>query len=448
MCALQTKSNAHAFPFYLDINSAYRNRLLYPDVGNFVLEVNTNFANTPTTAQDPILLSFPYETNQCQGGSTTTQIALSVSSKNIIDYYKNSYLQLGTEFRQITSYDPTTQFATVSTPFSAAPPALTTYTIRYELPVTLAGGNYFDTTPFSAVNNNTIVLGPFTTPNVTQYTNMWVFVPGSSPPTSYEWKRLEGFFTGIVDITITNPGAGYATAPQVVITGDGQGAIATAIVAAGQVVGITIVSPGVGYTFANITFVGGGGLGATATATIGTLGMVAGVFNSPILAGSQYQILRFSYNNVVPLNFQKTNVYSNASIVQIKLVNLMLPNLPVNGSYFGTLQNYPFVYVCIYPEGQQSYSSVLITNAPSTIREKAVFKVPITYLQNNSFLTLSNTSMTQNISLKENDSLRIMILLPNGQPLDFVQLDSRVYPVPSDPFQQVSVYFELTHLGA
>jgi hypothetical protein len=73
--------------------------------------------------------------------------------------------------------------------------------------------------------------------------------------------------------TVTNPGAGYTSAPQVQITGGGgSGATGTAYVANGQVIAVTI-SEGTGYTSApNITLVGGGGAGATAVASFTSTG--------------------------------------------------------------------------------------------------------------------------------------------------------------------------------
>jgi hypothetical protein len=67
-------------------------------------------------------------------------------------------------------------------------------------------------------------------------------------------------------IRVTAGGSAYASAPGVVIDGDGTGAVATATVSGGAVVGITVTNVGSGYTFANISFSGGGGNGATARA--------------------------------------------------------------------------------------------------------------------------------------------------------------------------------------
>ena len=79
---------------YLDIDSGRRNRFSYPKIGDFVVDVNGIYRNTPATALDPIVLAFPYETNLLSGGSTFTQIALSVAASNIVNFYRNSYIEI------------------------------------------------------------------------------------------------------------------------------------------------------------------------------------------------------------------------------------------------------------------------------------------------------------------------------------------------------------------
>jgi hypothetical protein len=79
---------------YIHIDSGYRDRLTYPNIGDFVVETNAYTLNGPATAKDPILLAFPYESNQLSGGSTTTQITLSVTSSNILNFYRDSYLEI------------------------------------------------------------------------------------------------------------------------------------------------------------------------------------------------------------------------------------------------------------------------------------------------------------------------------------------------------------------
>jgi phage tail sheath protein FI len=80
--------------------------------------------------------------------------------------------------------------------------------------------------------------------------------------------------TGIASIAVGGTGgAGYTSAPDVAITGDGHGAKATAVInsSTGKVTAIKVDNPGVGYTTATVTLTGGGATTqATATATIGT----------------------------------------------------------------------------------------------------------------------------------------------------------------------------------
>lgn len=73
----------------------------------------------------------------------------------------------------------------------------------------------------------------------------------------------------IDSVNITNSGSGYATAPTVVVNGDGAGAVVTATVTGGEVTNLVITNSGEGYSFAYLTFSGGGGTGASASVTLG-----------------------------------------------------------------------------------------------------------------------------------------------------------------------------------
>nr|WP_256218678.1 phage tail tube protein [Pseudomonas sp. NBRC 111130] len=76
---------------------------------------------------------------------------------------------------------------------------------------------------------------------------------------------------GSIDqITVSNGGSGYTSAPTVTLTGGGgSGATAVAVLDDDAVVAINITNPGFGYTGTpSVTFTGGSGTGAAATATI------------------------------------------------------------------------------------------------------------------------------------------------------------------------------------
>ena len=110
---------------YIDIDSTYRDRITYPKVGNFALPVNTEIKNSPLTAYDPVLLSFPYETDRTSGLSTTTAIVLSTQSSSIVNFYVGDTINIGADFSVVTAYNATTNIATISPAFSVAPPNLT-----------------------------------------------------------------------------------------------------------------------------------------------------------------------------------------------------------------------------------------------------------------------------------------------------------------------------------
>lgn len=371
---------------YIDIDSARRNRISYPLIGNFVLNVNTNIKNTPVSAEDPVVLAFPYETNQLSGGSTITQIALSVTSSNIVNYYRNSYIEINGNYRRIISYDNTVQIAVVFPAFAVAYPALTRYSIRKELPIELAAGVYQEALPVNTATNE-FTPGPLALakagPTGLGLQNLYVFVAGATPPTSYQWGRLDrilvgGVWTGSYKVFPTNPGGVYPA----------------------------------------------------------------------LLAGTIYEIMRFSYDNVVPLRYLGTENINNPTAETVRLVNIVVPNNKITPSY-GTLQNWPYLYVSVYSEKGSTYSNqVIISNNPASNR--CLFKVPVSFLPNTSWLTLSLSAMNQNITFRENDALHITIFLPNGDVLDFEPFNQYTffqgagYPIESDPTTQINVTLEIS----
>lgn len=383
---------------YVDISSQYRNRKSYPQVSDFVVELSTSYRNTPYLADDPIIKAFPYETNLTSGGSTFTQIALAVVSKNIVNYYRNSWLNIGSEFRYIVDYDNVTKVATVAPGFSAAPPALTLYTIRKELPIELAPTVFQDVTAGAAAATNQFVLGAVTG-NASQYIGNYIFLPGGSAPGSYQWRLI-------------------------INSGD---RLTPPLAANIAILDRPFYAP----------------VGAPPVPTPVAIG-----------AGVLYEIQRFSYNNVIPLRYFGTEVGTNNPVcTTIALNGLLMPNLRVLNGYGGTLQSYPHLYLAVYSEKGGTYQYPLITNGQ--VSPKALFKCPVTYYNDNQFLALINSNMRQNVSFRENDDLHIIVYLPNGEILQFEPAPTDVFyndpgyggelfPIEPDPLRQVSLTLEVT----
>lgn len=94
-----------------------------------------------------------------------------------------------------------------------------------------------------------------------------------SDDTSDQWDIQQAAVDGAIHrIKVTSGGAGYVSAPTVVISGDGTGANATAVLSGDAVSSITINNIGSGYTRAVVSFTGGSGANAAATAIISPKG--------------------------------------------------------------------------------------------------------------------------------------------------------------------------------
>lgn len=95
--------------------------------------------------------------------------------------------------------------------------------------------------------------------------------PGQYDAYIDQWSVREAAVAGEIDVVeVLNGGANYTSAPTVAILGDGEGALAEAIidVGTGKVVKISITAKGSGYTYATAVIQGGGGTNATAKVII------------------------------------------------------------------------------------------------------------------------------------------------------------------------------------
>src|SRR5437667_7200906 len=97
----------------------------------------------------------------------------------------------------------------------------------------------------------------------------------STPSTYTTGCRPKG---GVTSIFVTTSGGGYSSSgPAIVITGDGTGATATAVMqpqTTGYIASITLTTGGTGYTIAPTVTIDGDGTGATATAVLSPTGTV------------------------------------------------------------------------------------------------------------------------------------------------------------------------------
>lgn len=128
---------------YLELDSTYRNRNIYPNPSSFVSGVTISSAPVNgITAVDPVLDAFPYyppigSPLPVFAGGTAAIPVLDANASTINNYYIGSILEDVTigETRTITAYNGGTKAATVDTPFSGAWAVGDSFQIRNGIPV-------------------------------------------------------------------------------------------------------------------------------------------------------------------------------------------------------------------------------------------------------------------------------------------------------------------------
>jgi len=126
---------------FIEIDSTYRNRNLYPNPAQFVVPwASTPIIQNGIQAVDPISYSYPYyptaPTVVSFAGGTSAQPQLDAQASSVTNTYINSYIYDITldESKKIIYYDGATQVAILESAFSAGWNASDTYDIRIASP--------------------------------------------------------------------------------------------------------------------------------------------------------------------------------------------------------------------------------------------------------------------------------------------------------------------------
>jgi hypothetical protein len=175
------------------------------------------------------------------------------------------------------------------------------------------------------------------------------------------------------------------------------------------------------------------------------------VLDEPIPAGVpadyNYEILDFSTDNYSPFIYTGSLVSQSQPVAhEITLNSLILPNVPLKNG--GRIAYYPYVYVELENVSSSGSSSknVIYSNNPNV--RKAIFKVPITDLNHPSvspFVKLTGNGMKQTVTFKQNDNMRVSVHLPNGSEFLAIKNDTS-YGAEPDPFLQISLCFGMERI--
>ena len=367
--------------YNIDIDSSYRDRLSYPDCGNFVIPLNSQKSPVSNgfNAVDPVILGFPYDTGISLTGATNNifnglSVHLGASSSSQVNFYLSSILQipLVDYYGTIISYDEVNKIVETIEPYAGPlPTGPFEYTIRFEFPQkNPPGGSYVNTLPVNA-------------PSTTQLDI------GAAVGSQLSKEFLVGKYVYLQPEVTVLP---YLTKIFPQLTNTLTGANTT-------------------YQWSIITDY----------SLTGYIITVQNSFAIPPLAGTKYEILNFSYDNAQSLQYAGTDIFNNPRCSTVNLVNCIVPNfLPLSVKNGGYITDYPYIFIALYTEGNRSYNQPIMSMSP--VSDRALFVVPInpnSDIKTTQFVTLSGGITSQTVYFKHNDSFRFEMYLPDGQSIKF-----------------------------
>lgn len=405
--------------YNIDIDSSYRDRLSYPDCGNFVIPLNSQkpLVVNGFNAVDPVILGFPYDTGISLTGARNNifnglSVQLGGSSSSQVNFYVSSILQIPVidYYGTIVSYNEITKEVETIEPYiGALPTGPFEYTIRFEFPQKMppGSGSYVNTLPVNAPSTTQLIIGPAVGSQVTKE-----FLVGKYVYLQPEITVLPYLTKIFPQLTNTITGANTTYQWSIITDYDSTGNMIT----------------------------------------------VEDSFVIPPLAGTKYEILNFSYDNAQSLQYLGTDIFNNPRCSTVSLVNCIVPNfIPLSVKTGGYITDYPYIFIALYTEGNRSYNQPIMSMSP--VSDRALFVVPISPnsdLATTQFVTLNGGITSQTVYFKHNDSFRFEMFLPDGQPIKFdpayfnfktgifTYFLGLGFPIPSDPKTNVNATIRIS----
>jgi hypothetical protein len=392
---------------YLELDSTFRNRNQYPNPSDFVVPFQISGSyNNCIEAFDPVCLSFPFEQNSNATLNSPNSVTLiPYVSSSTDNFYVQQYIGIinttvspyTIQYSKISLYTGSTRITIVYGSFSL-PLGTYSYVIRKQLPADVP---YNTNTETSAVLNMTqivaftpitIQLQPTSSSVPDSYKGMTIRLLSFTSPLIEEYKTILSYDETTHVVTVTRP------------------------------------------------------------------------FEKVFTNTDYYEILPFSRDNLKPLQYQGSSNHQ-AVCYSVRLVNIAIPFIvrsytDNSGSEFderavinvangGTIDQYPYFYVCLYSDIHKENMQSIISNNPNT--NYAVFRVPISSGDTpGPKKIMSQTSFTRCdmcpiIKFLPNDTFHMTVLLPNGEVLSFLQKDNASPKEPNYKLQ-ISALFEFTRL--
>ena len=165
---------------------------------------------------------------------------------------------------------------------------------------------------------------------------------------------------------------------------------------------------------------------------------------SAAAAPVSYKVLPLSRDNSSYFNIQPT-ARLESGYYEIELITLILPNITLNVSTGGRIAFYPYVYVEFGNTPQANTRNIITSNNPNSRR--ALFKCPIYDVVNpllSSFVKLSSAGMVQTIRFNPYEPYVFKVYLPNGDL--YTTMADNSSPILPNPILQISATFAIKRI--
>lgn len=471
---------------YLEIDSTYRDRTLWPKAGEFEIPISQSGRKDRYSAIDPVSLGVPINawtsnrfrndvTNASISGTFTTATTLANASSDTVviaqftagqvqtqeDYYINAILET-------TSSPPTSLIEIVR---------ITRYRYLYQN----SGFDYVEITVATPLTDSLITTGRTLTisdPTVVVPGNpqSQFFVPnglvGSNCYYGYylyneirdQYRKIINYdsVTHLLEVDETTAITGWQEADNYSIRKE----LPTMITATGTTNTLTTVVLNNGINednaysgqfirvrpliyYSGMTAPEGETRrivnydGATKTAN------VSPPFTAVIPNTFQLEVLDFSYDNLNPFVYNGSLVSQQEMVCyEIELLNVVLPNEILKASNGSRVAFYPFVYIelCNVSSAGAGKKNLIYSNNPYSTN--AMFRATVDDTNNplsTAFIKIDSDGMTQTVKFKPNDNLYFSVRLPDGTIYETIEED-RYSPMAPNPRSQISAAFSLKRL--
>lgn len=164
-------------------------------------------------------------------------------------------------------------------------------------------------------------------------------------------------------------------------------------------------------------------------------------------AGDPFEILQYTRDNYVSLSYSGSTVSQQQSVAyEIQLINLSLPNVLLKTGGQTAYYNYVYVELQNTSSTGNNLKNIIYSNNPNS--RTAMFRATITDINDpvtSPFVNVDGDSMRQVVAFKPNDGMQLVIRLPNGEILTSVKEDTS-NGQPPNPFVQVSALFQIVRI--